>query len=418
MRIDQIKIENIRALRSFEAAFHSEFNVIVGENAKGKTTILEMLSKFMKYWHVHEAAGPMIDLEDITSEVILDRGLSYKEVADSARFQVQCLNPLWDERLLSWERVAGVEINPPSNDDARHKWLSDSIQQAKPLPLMAFFSPFREMPEEGGGNFRLWNSKYRYDGYKKAFDLHAEVGYFIDWFATLELSALQEGVKFDSLELVREAVARCLPGCTDIRFIVRQKEVMIRRAGEGYEPLRRLSDGYRTMAALVGELAWRAATLNPEGEGGTPTGVRGVVLIDELDLHLHPSWQRRVVRDLQAAFPKVQWITSTHSPFIIQSVDRGQIINLDRETGLDVHRKSIEDIAEVEMGVPNVQRSEAFQEKVRAAQEYLRLLDEPAPDEGKLQELKARLDALQERFGYDPVYVASLLQKRAAKGIP
>ncbi len=70
------------------------------------------------------------------------------------------------------------------------------------------------------------------------------------------------------------------------------------------------------------------------------------------------------------------------------------------------------------MGVPDVQRSEAFQEKVRAARDYLRLLDEPAPDEDKLQELKDKLDALQARFGYDPVYVASLLHERAAKGIP
>jgi predicted ATP-binding protein involved in virulence len=206
-----------------------------------------------------------------------------------------------------------------------------------PMPLLVLFSPYREPPKGRRPTRGLQAPQTRTSGYDDAFDLWADIKHLIRWLRTYDLAAQQEGRSFESVDAAREAIIRCLPGCTDIRYMARFDEVMIKRADGSYESLWRLSDGYRTMAALVGELAWRAVTLNPVGTAGRPDQVQGVVLIDELDIHLHPSWQRRVVETLRSSFPRVQFIATTHSPFIIQSMQAEEVINLDRHPSLDNH---------------------------------------------------------------------------------
>ena len=85
-------------------------------------------------------------------------------------------------------------------------------------------------------------------------------------------------------------------------------------------PFYHLSDGYRNTLAMAADIAVRAATLNPALSSLAMEETPGVVLIDEIDLHLHPKWQRQIVEDLRGAFPKIQFVATTHSPFIIQSL--------------------------------------------------------------------------------------------------
>ncbi|MFY0567387.1 AAA family ATPase [Archangium lansingense] len=94
-------------------------------------------------------------------------------------------------------------------------------------------------------------------------------------------------------------------------------------------PFEMLSDGVRNMLAMVGDIAYRTATLNPHLRELAPSNTPGIVLIDELDLHLHPLWQREVVDDLRSVFPAIQFVATSHSPFIIQSLRRNELINLD-----------------------------------------------------------------------------------------
>lgn len=178
-----------------------------------------------------------------------------------------------------------------------------------------------------------------------------------------------------------------------------------------------LSDGLRLMTALVLDLAWRCAVTNPHFGADSARRSHGVVLIDEIDKHLHPTWQRTIVGTLRKSFPNLQFIATTHSPFVVQSVETESLINLDRVSSLDTERASIEDIAEVAMGVSHVQRSTAFRAKVEAARAYLRALSERPADADGLRRLKETLDAWQAKFGTDPVFVAALLQKRAASGV-
>jgi predicted ATP-binding protein involved in virulence len=146
-----------------------------------------------------------------------------------------------------------------------------------------------------------------------------------------------------------------------------------------------------------------------------------VVLIDEIDLHLHPRWQRRVVDDLLRTFPKIQFFGTTHSPFVIQSlppIEGVQLLNLDDEHAEEFANKSVEDISEEIQGIELPQRSKRFQDMMRAAEEYYAIL-------GKAEEatsaerdaMKEQLDVLSMPYSDDPAYQAFLRMQRISAGL-
>src|SRR4029077_15483251 len=114
-----------------------------------------------------------------------------------------------------------------------------------------------------------------------------------------------------------------------------------------------LSSGQRMMLAMVADIAIKCVQLNSyllsENNTDDPTivlrGTPGIVLIDELDAHLHPKWQRHVVDDLKRTFPNIQFIATSHSPFIIQTLQEGELISLDNQPLIQFGNKGIEEIA-------------------------------------------------------------------------
>ena len=130
----------------------------------------------------------------------------------------------------------------------------------------------------------------------------------------------------------------------------------------GPQLFRNLSDGQRIMLTLVADMARRAATLNPHLGSDAIRGTPGVVLIDELDLHLHPRWQRRIISNLKEAFPEVQFIVTSHSPQLIgealpeeiRILEQHQSIIPPRSYGLDSSR-----VVEELMGAPSRDESVA-----------------------------------------------------------
>lgn len=93
--------------------------------------------------------------------------------------------------------------------------------------------------------------------------------------------------------------------------------------------INQLSDGYKSTISLVADIAYRMAVLNPQLLGEVCSETDGVILIDEVDLHLHPTWQQRILSDLTAIFPKVQFIVSTHAPAVINTVKSENVVMLD-----------------------------------------------------------------------------------------
>ena len=102
-------------------------------------------------------------------------------------------------------------------------------------------------------------------------------------------------------------------------------------------PISALSDGTRAMVSLVADLAKRASQLNPDYSENAAKLASGIALIDDIDLHLHPEWQQRVVPSLQATFPNIQFIISTHSPQVLSSVPSKHIRVLEQDEDQQWH---------------------------------------------------------------------------------
>ena len=106
-----------------------------------------------------------------------------------------------------------------------------------------------------------------------------------------------------------------------VRFSVKyaELEIVVHHPGGELEylPLHLLSDGIRTILSMVADIAYRMAVLNPQLLGNVLKETDGIVLIDEIDMHLHPAWQRRIIQDLLRIFPKVQFIFTTHAPTVL-----------------------------------------------------------------------------------------------------
>jgi predicted ATP-binding protein involved in virulence len=204
---------------------------------------------------------------------------------------------------------------------------------------------------------------------------------------------------------------------TDLRVEEEPLRLLVNKNGVSLD-LSQLSDGERSFLAIVCDLGKRLALANPELDD--PLQGAGVVLIDELELHLHPRWQREVVEKLRSTFPHIQFIATTHSPFVIQSLMPGELISLDpdeSELSAEYADKSIEDIAENVMGVDLPQKSQRYQQMMEAAEEYFRLLREPMSDDAAIKMAEQRLNELSLPFSDDPAFQALLkLERETQRG--
>jgi len=219
----------------------------------------------------------------------------------------------------------------------------------------------------------------------------------LEWVRKQTLVQLQRGNGYvqPQLAAVESAVKSCINGVRKFWVDVQYDELRLEREEGDIQSFSMLSEGYRNMVALVADIAWRASVLNPQHGVDAAKLTDGVVLIDELDLHLHPAWQRRVVDDLRRRFPKIQLIVTTHSPQIVASVSREQVRILENnrlvEADVHVEGRDSNEILEDVFGVPARPPETAAE-----ISSLYRLLDDERFDEAR-----AQLVSLEQRLGPD-----------------
>jgi hypothetical protein len=157
-----------------------------------------------------------------------------------------------------------------------------------------------------------------------------------------------------------EAVAtKLLPDCEGLAYRLEQEELYV-MVKNRITPLRKASTGYLQLVMIAFTLAWKAFYNNRRNPIEWYFQRPGVVIIDEIDAHLHPEWQRRVIYDLMTTFPNIQFFVTTHSPFIIQGLPRSEttrIIRLgDEPESMMTDYMSLEDVATYVQGVDDVER--------------------------------------------------------------
>ncbi len=205
------------------------------------------------------------------------------------------------------------------------------------LPLIAYY-----------GTGRLWQQKNkkresmplqrtsRTVGYTDCLDPASSYKSFVDWFRYWSMSAKE--YRFKAMELeepsrpsefddyiksVSTAVDICMSpaGWQGIEYSLTKEALVSYHPEFGQLPVELLSDGIRNMIGMVADIAFRATKLNGQLGAFAARETPGIVLIDEVDMHLHPEWQQAVIPSLTKAFPKIQFIVTTHSPQVLSTVD-------------------------------------------------------------------------------------------------
>jgi predicted ATP-binding protein involved in virulence len=339
MQIDQLEVTNFRCFEHLTLDLHPEFNVLIGDNGAGKTTVLEALTIAVAGWIQSLSGFPMPDVraEDIR--------LIGRRIGSGTTFEAQ--NPLhaiargatgghkvnWARTLLAQD---GDQARRSMNDHL--KTLTNELGravkdgEAVTLPLVAYYAAGRLCPSDGDQEqeeFLLTPRELsRLEGYRNALNARTSARGLTRWLAYQDYAAYQEKQESPVYRAVLNAMQGMVEGATDVRFDAKRLEIVVEFEGGAVHPLAHLSDGQRNMLALAGDIAMRTARLNPQFDADVLKQTPGVVLIDELDLHLHPRWQRHVAADLRRTFPKIQFVTTTHSPQIIGELRPENIIML------------------------------------------------------------------------------------------
>jgi predicted ATP-binding protein involved in virulence len=186
----------------------------------------------------------------------------------------------------------------------------------------------------------------RFDGYRDCTEFEIQETDLLDWIRAEISAGQQRGAETIALGVMKQAIAGCVEFATSIYYDERYKDLIVVTGQSDFQMFRNLSDGQRIMLTLIGDLAKRAIMLNPHLGRDVLLQTPGIVMIDELDLHLHPKWQRRIIRDLKRTFPQVQFVVTTHSPQLIgealpheiRVLDHGSVSIPPRSFGIDSSR--------------------------------------------------------------------------------
>lgn len=428
---------SVRNYKKFESAvfhFNPVFNVLIGDNATGKTAILDALSIGIGAYvlYLDDGSGRHIRPNEAREVICLKGELPAAE----RQFPViiKCRGELHNE-VIEWSRdlqsvksktsrVHALDIINIGRQDRENLASGNDVL----LPLLCYY-----------GTGRLWQRKNGIkterlrivDGYRDWYEPQANHYLFLTWIKQLDFGSKQQGTKYQLLKIVQSTVAGCIPGCQGIFYDGTRDELMVEFGDNKVFGFSNLSDGYRNMIAMVADIAHRAARLNPQLGLGAVRETPGIVLIDEIDLHLHPRWQRTVVEDLKRSFPKVQFVVTTHSPFILQSLEPGEAIDLNAipgnpedtitsigawpEPDADYADRSIEEISEEVMDVERPVRSAKNMEMKKVAEKEFKMLNEAKtlPAEKIAKALHER-DHLIEPYKGEVAFYTFLKMKEAA----
>ena len=385
MKLALIRVQNFRAIECLELRPHTQLTVLHGDNAHGKTSVLSAI-----------AAG--LGAIPTAFPEVAGLGLKRTDRRDGSDYTSVLLRTTddvtWEQRLgrrLDWHLEPDQEP-PPHTGPLRglKNWLSQTALAASgqptAMPIVAYYDTDRAVVDAIRRGAKRKASASRYLALAGALAAKTSFRELFEWFYEKENEELREqrerqrlDYRLRDLSAVREAITSMVGDVTDPHVEMRpMRFVVSQRFGERTEKrsLGELSGGCRAVLALAGDLARRMAQGNPHL--ANPLHSEAVVLIDEVDLHLHPSWQQRILCDLTRTFPNAQFIVSTHSPQVLTTVMPEQIVELHREDGAVVASRTSAttygaEAGEVLVAVMGVKERPAndFTDKL---EEYMRLV--------------------------------------------
>lgn len=371
MNLKKLTLYNFRCFEKVEIEFHEKMTVLVGANGAGKTTILEAVAV---------AVGTLLYSFDGIKSGKIERSDAYnKYYPMGSVIDVQAQFPVVvsaegsiDGKSISWSRALNSENGKTTIVNAKEiSAISEEYHQrlmkgdtSLIIPVVAYYGTGRMWDYHREKKNDTFKKNTRTNGYIDCLDGTANIKLMMNWFKKMAWSDGQSDKPSPEYMAVRGAMEQCFALMTGIEDVkvqfnpdTSEIDMMYTDAHSGKIkiPLNQLSDGYKGTISLIADIAYRMAVLNPQLSENVLKETSGIVLLDEVDLHLHPAWQQRVIGDLTSIFPKVQFIVSTHAPAVINSVKSENLIILqdNQVMGVNsqVYGKDVKSVLNEIMGV-------------------------------------------------------------------
>ena len=422
MNIKNMLLTNFRGAESLSLDFHDQLNVFVGVNGSGKSSVLDaaaiMLSWFVnRVKHSGSSGRPITESDIMNGKSVASLNIACGDKSQDVRWKI----------VKSRKGHSKLKRRSDFNELNEHtKHIQDRITEESEktdLPIMVYYPVNRAVLDiplrirskhnfnllaayedslTGGVNFRTF-----FEWFREREDLENEMRRHPE---ILDIFNDPNKLSFPDrqLESVRKALSIFMPEFTDLAVRRNPLRMEVKKNGQ-ILIVNQLSDGEKCLMAMVGDLARRMAIANPNRDN--PLHGKGVVLIDEIDLHLHPKWQRLIVPRLREVFPNCQFVISTHSPHVLTHVKPENIflLSLDKE-GISAQKpaesygKNVDRILEDIMGLETT-RPEQVTSDINQLYKDI--------NENRVDLARKSIARLQSEIGNDPELIkASVLIKR------
>ncbi|MGL5383899.1 MAG: AAA family ATPase [Culicoidibacterales bacterium] len=334
MKLSKVTVQNYRCFASQEVILDEKATVIIGINSAGKTTLLDAiaiaLNNYLSQFPIKTSTlMKQTDVRKSFSE-------NGSQINQETHFplKIEALGTVFEHEVIWSSQLNGEKTRPTVKNLAELKKIITAkiSNQTQAMPLVAYYGTGRLHLKTPTKKSMAVSGRFNY--YTNALQSNIDMTYLNNWFEKLTYIQLQKGTAIPELQIVLRAVAQMYElsdseiDTVTVYFDVKQSQLMIEIHRQGVIqqlPLTQMSDGVKTTLMMVADIAYRMASLNGFLLEHVLVQTPGVVIIDEVDLHLHPQWQKRILQDLQTIFPKIQWIVTTHAPSVLTNISTSQL---------------------------------------------------------------------------------------------
>lgn len=413
MKLTSAIIKNFKGIDEWSIVFEPGFNLIKGVNGRGKTSVLEAIAVGLGGFvaGLDGVATRHFSKEEIRQvyTTVGDGSYDKKIVVPTEVYleaDVDGVSYDWVRRRKDM-KISRSTIQP--RDICQKAGLMANEENTE-LPVLAYLGAGRVWSQRKERDESILRKQYfRTVGYTDALHDASNIKLLLNWCVKMEQVAWQKEKRIAEYEAVKKAVSDFMQYMehedTCRVFYDKQQEELMYERRQKILPVRLLSAGYQSLVWMVFDIAYRMAVLNPFMKDDIAK-TNGIVLIDEIDMHLHPKWQWNIINALRSVFPNVQFIAATHSPILFASAKDVWLIDVDGEgieyarshygidinTSLNTYQETIEMPAEVK------QKADAFHDAMDAerydtALAILKELEEnTAPTHPLLIQLRTRYE--------------------------
>lgn len=403
MHFKSTEIQNFKSIEKMSLNFSSGVNLLIGDNGVGKTTVLEALALSVQAYFSR--------MNDITKKGITQKDVRFTSslVGDASQHRMYYT----PTTIKSTVELGGVEYSSEiSREDetnaTRTKYAGKELatagrellnSQTEILPVICYFSTSRVVDTQKASTSSVGKNKLndRRCGYMDCLNATLDRKALTDWAFKMAMAEYKKGMPIAEYEAFKKAVGTFMQKMNDLNEIplveyTRDFEDITYTENGKTMLVNYLSAGYQSLLWMLMEISFRIALLNPEMSDYSQA--EGIVLIDEIDMHLHPRWQWKILDALHSSFPKVQFIAATHSPIIISSFRDAKLLSIG-QNGVEelsgAYAYSIDDVVAYKQGSSGIPQ-ELWQRK----KEF-----EDAFYQRDKQNSQKALDGMKELFGED-----------------